>query len=135
MDEPCLYLCGNSLGLQPKGTRKLLEEELTTWARRCALSFFVCSLLIPFAFHRGVNGHFDHEYGRPWVTIDETVRDESACLVGALPLEVIVMNTLTSNLHFLMASFYRPTKDRYKIVFEEKAFPSDHVRVEFKELK
>ena len=65
---------------------------------------------------------------RPWVSIDETVHEPMARVVGAKPVEVCVMNTLTANIHFLMVPFYRPTKDRFKIVMESKAFPSDHVR-------
>ena len=110
-DEPSVYLCGNSLGLQPKRTRELINEELDVWAAR------------------GVNGHFDHGKGRPWVSIDENVTDKMARVVGAQQTsEVAVMNTLTVNLHLLMIPFYRPTASRYKIVFEEKAFPSDHVK-------
>jgi len=76
---------------------------------------------------RGVNGHFDHQFGRPWVTIDETVKDQSARIVGASALEVAILNSLTVNLHLLLCSFYTPTEKRHKILFEAKAFPSDHV--------
>lgn len=110
--KDCFYFCGNSLGLQPKSTRQLLQEELDVWA------------------NVGVEGHFDHAYGRPWVTIDETVKGFSATLVGAKESEVAIMNTLTVNLHFLMVHFYRPTEKRFKILFEDKAFPSDHYAIE-----
>ncbi|KAI9218714.1 kynureninase-like protein [Blastocladiella britannica] len=107
--SPVIYLCGNSLGLQPKRTAGLLTEELQVWAER------------------GVHGHFDHAHGRPWVTIDETVTTSLERLVGAAPgeHEVACMGSLTNNLHLLMVAFYRPTAARYKIVIEAKAFPSD----------
>ncbi|KAK9240193.1 pyridoxal phosphate-dependent transferase [Lipomyces kononenkoae] len=111
-DAPSLYLCGNSLGLQPKLTRQLLDEELNVWARN------------------GVYGHFRHPHSRPWVTIDETVTSAMADIVGAKKDEVAVMGTLTTNLHLLMAAFYKPTKERYKVIIEHKAFPSDHYAVE-----
>ncbi|KAJ8103874.1 pyridoxal phosphate-dependent transferase [Lipomyces tetrasporus] len=111
-DAPSLYLCGNSLGLQPKLTRKLLDEELNVWASN------------------GVYGHFRHPHSRPWVTIDETVTSTMADIVGARKEEVAVMATLTTNLHLLMAAFYKPTTERYKIIIEHKAFPSDHYAVE-----
>lgn len=110
-NECCIYLCGNSLGLQPKSTRKLLTEELNVWAD--------C----------GVHGHFSHDYGRPWVSIDEQVEEASARIVGAKPSEVSILNSLTVNLHLLMVSFYSPTQDRFKILIEDHAFPSDHASV------
>ena len=100
-----IYLCGNSLGLQPKRTEKALALQLGKWATQ------------------GVEGHF--EYPTPWLTIDETVKLSMAKIVGALPSEVVMMNTLTGNLHSMMASFYCPTDTRYKIMIEKKAFPSD----------
>lgn len=103
--SPSVYLCGNSLGLQPKRTRAYITEELDKWGAH------------------GVEGHF--KTARPWVTIDETVRDASAALVGAVPSEVVVMNSLTVNLHLLMVSFYVPVGPRVKILLEEHAFPSD----------
>jgi kynureninase len=106
--SPCVYLCGNSLGLQPRRTRAYVEEELDKWATY------------------GVEGHFRTE--RPWVTIDELCVEASARLVGALPSEVAVMNSLTVNLHLLMAGFYKPTAARFKIIIEKHAFPSDTVR-------
>ncbi|EWC44097.1 hypothetical protein DRE_07154 [Drechslerella stenobrocha 248] len=108
LERPAIYLCGNSLGLQPKETKNLVLEELQVWAER------------------GVNGHHKHPKSRPWVDIDATVTEEMATIVGALCSEVAVMGTLTANLHFLMAAFYRPTASRYKIIIEDKAFPSDH---------
>jgi len=111
-NEDCSYFCGNSLGLLPKETPKLISEEFEVWT------------------NKAVNGHFDHTHTRPWVSIDETVKDETARLVGGSPLEVAIMNSLTVNLHLLLCSFYQPTPQRYKIMFEEKAFPSDHFAME-----
>jgi kynureninase len=109
--EESIYLCGNSLGLQPRRTRPNISKYLDTWASK------------------GVYGHFkDLEDGLPpWLHLDDAVKDQTAKIVGASPSEVVVMGTLTANLHLLMASFYRPTKDKYKIIIEGKAFPSDHV--------
>ncbi|MBS0660636.1 MAG: kynureninase [Verrucomicrobia bacterium] len=107
--EP-LYFVGNSLGLQPKATRATLEQELDDWA---AL---------------GVEGHFDAKH--PWLPYHEEVRANLAHVVGALPQEVVAMNSLTANLHFLMISFYRPTRERYRIVIEDTAFPSDSYAVQ-----
>jgi len=104
-NSDCLYFCGNSLGLQPKSTKEYINAELQKWATY------------------GVNGHFVDPL--PWVTVDETVVEGSARLVGALPIEIAIMNSLTANLHFMMVSFYRPTQARFKIVMEGKAFPSD----------
>jgi kynureninase len=109
---PSTYLCGNSLGLQPKRTREYVESYLSTWSKL------------------GVYGHFktlEDQYTEPWVDIDDQAKDAMSKIVGALPSEVAVMQTLTANLHLLMASFYRPTKERCKIIIEGKAFPSDHV--------
>lgn len=111
-DEPSIYLCGNSLGLQPKLTRKYMQQYLDTWASK------------------GVYGHFKEIEDSslvPWLHVDDDCVPEMAKIVGALPSEVAVMQTLTANLHLMMASFYRPTKERYKIILEGKAFPSDHV--------
>ncbi|KAI9014146.1 pyridoxal phosphate-dependent transferase [Hyaloraphidium curvatum] len=107
-----VYLCGNSLGLLPRESRRLVEEEFDVWAGR------------------GVDGHFDHPHARPWVTVDEEVVAKSARIVGARPLEVAIMNSLTVNLHLLMISFYTPTKERYKILVEDKAFPSDRYAIQ-----
>lgn len=110
--EDSIYFCGNSLGLQPRRTKEYINRYLDTWASK------------------GVFGHFtDYEGGLPpWLHIDEAIKEQTAKVVGALPSEVVVMETLTANLHLLMSSFYRPTKDRWKIIIEGKAFPSDHVR-------
>lgn len=111
-DPRSIYLCGNSLGLQSRNTRKYLEHYLRTWAIK------------------GVTGHFiphDDQLLPPFVDVDEAGAKLMAPIVGALESEVAVMGTLTANLHFLMASFYRPTKEKYKIIIEGKAFPSDHV--------
>lgn len=105
---PAIYLCGNSLGLQPKNTVPYVQEELEKWQRY------------------GVEGHFpDVNPERPWVAADENCRDDMAAVVGAKPVEVAIMNSLTANLHFLLAAFYRPTPTRFKILMEGKAFPSD----------
>ncbi len=104
-----VYLCGNSLGLLPAKTKELITEELHVWG------------------DKGVCGHFDHPYGRPWVSVDDNVVEESAKIVGAKQNEVAIMNSLTANLHFLMISFYRPVGKRVKILMESHAFPSDYV--------
>lgn len=114
-DPRSIYLCGNSLGLQPRNTRKYLEHYLRTWAIK------------------GVTGHFtphDDQLLPPFVDVDDAGAKLMAPIVGALESEVAVMGTLTANLHFLMASFYQPTKEKYKIILEGKAFPSDHYAVE-----
>jgi kynureninase len=103
--RPAIYFCSHSLGLQPKAVRLLMEEELDAWARL------------------GVEGHFKEKY--PWYTYNENFRDAAARLVGARAGEVIMMNTLTVNLHFMMATFYRPTPERFRILVEEPTFPSD----------
>src|SRR6478736_4174781 len=103
--KPLIYFAGNSLGLMPKSARQIVEEELDNWARL------------------GVDAH--HTTGTPWYSYQEALREPTAHLVGAKPLEVICMNSLTVNLHLMMATFYRPTKSRFKILMEEPAFPSD----------
>jgi kynureninase len=110
-NEEAIYFCGNSLGLQPRRTRDYVSRYLDTWASK------------------GVFGHFtDYDGGLPpWLHLDDATKAQSAKIVGALPSEVVVMETLTANLHLLMSSFYRPTADRWKIIIEGKAFPSDHV--------
>ncbi len=108
-DEPCVYLTGNSLGLQPKSVRAAIEQELLDWERL------------------GVEGHVHGV--NPWLPYHEALRGPLARLVGAQPHEVVAMNSLTVNLHLLMVSFYRPTKERYKIVIEDTAFPSDSYAV------
>src|SRR5208282_4787782 len=104
----CIYFCGNSLGLQPKRTRTLVQAELDIWATR------------------GVQGHFRHDKW-PWVSIHETCTTGMAEIVGAEVEEVAIMGSLTANLHLLMAAFYTPTPQKHKIIIENKAFPSDHV--------
>ncbi|HMK74235.1 MAG TPA: kynureninase [Myxococcaceae bacterium] len=107
--RPCLYLAGNSLGLQPRRARLYVEEALDAWG---AL---------------GVEGHLQ---GRaPWLPYHELLTASTARLVGALPEEVVVMNTLTVNLHLMMVSFYRPTRERFRILMEADAFPSDRYAV------
>jgi kynureninase len=103
--EPLIYLAGNSLGLMPKSARQVVEQELDDWAKL------------------GVDAHL--KAATPWYSYHETLRQPMARLVGAKPNEVICMNSLTVNLHLMMATFYRPTKSRFKILMEEPAFPSD----------
>jgi len=105
-----LYFTGNSLGLQPKATQKHIQQELDDWAKY------------------GVEGHFEAK--NPWMPYHELLTESMAKIVGAKPLEVVIMNTLTTNLHLLMVSFYRPTKTKYKIVIESDAFPSDRYAVQ-----
>ncbi len=100
-----IYFTGNSLGLQPKNTKKFVDEVMKDWAEMA------------------VEGHFYAE--KPWWDYHERLAKPLSKIVGAKPSEITVMNTLTVNLHLLMVSFYRPTKKRYKIICEEKAFPSD----------
>ncbi len=102
---PLIYFCGHSLGLQPRAVRGLIEQELDDWARL------------------GVEGHFR---GRtPWYEYHEQFRESGARLVGGLPSEVVLMNSLTVNLHLLLATFYRPAGRRRKLLIDEPAFPSD----------
>lgn len=108
--EDLVYLCGNSLGLQPKITSEYIDEVLQDWA------------------NLGVDGHTDAEH--PWLPYHEFLAENMARIVGAKPSEVVVMNTLTTNLHMMMVSFYQPTKSKYKIVVESDAFPSDKYAVE-----
>ena len=103
--KPLIYFCSHSLGLEPKAVAPLMQEELRKWA----------SL--------GVKGHFEGE--SPWYTYQETVRRTAADIVGAKPNEVILMNGLTVNLHLMMATFYRPTPQKHKILVDEPTFPSD----------
>ena len=105
-----IYMTGNSLGLQPKSTKSYINQELEDWA------------------NLGVEGHTEAK--NPWLPYHEFLTESMANIVGAKPLEVVVMNTLTANLHFMMVSFYQPTKTRYKIVIESDAFPSDKYAVE-----
>ncbi|KAJ1188968.1 hypothetical protein NDU88_005723 [Pleurodeles waltl] len=110
MEDDCVYLCGNSLGLAPKKVKTYLDEELEKWTKM------------------GVHGHFHGK--RPWALGDECIVQLMADLVGAQKEEVALMNGLTVNLHLLLLSFYRPTASRHKILLEAKAFPSDHYTVE-----
>ncbi|KAF9660168.1 kynureninase [Tenacibaculum sp. ZH5_bin.1] len=105
-----LYFTGNSLGLQPKQTQQYIQQELDDWAKY------------------GVEGHF--EARNPWMPYHEFLTNSMAKIVGAKPIEVVVMNTLTTNLHLLMVSFYQPSKTKYKIVIESDAFPSDRYAVQ-----
>jgi kynureninase len=105
LGKPAIYFCGNSLGLQPVATAKALEEELLQWKEKA------------------VEGWFDGK--RPWLSYHQYLQPALADVVGAGEDEVIVMNTLTVNLHLLLVSFYRPTSTRFKIIMEAGAFPSD----------
>lgn len=105
-----IYMTGNSLGLQPKSTKTYINQELEDWA------------------NLGVEGHFEAK--NPWLHYHELLTQNMAKVVGAKPIEVIVMNTLTTNLHLMMVSFYKPSKTRYKILIESDAFPSDKYAVE-----
>ena len=108
--EEWLYFTGNSLGLQPKKTKQYIEQELDDWAKL------------------GVEGHFEAK--NPWMPYHEFLTETMAEIVGAKPIEVVIMNTLTTNLHLLMVSFYQPTKLKNKILIESDAFPSDRYAVE-----
>src|SRR5207245_8096524 len=103
--QPVIYFAGNSLGLMPKTARDIVNQELDNWAKL------------------GVDAH--HATCTPWYTYHEALREPTARLVGAKPIEVICMNSLTVNLHLMMATFYRPTKSRFKILLDVPAFPSD----------
>ena len=105
-----LYFCGNSLGLQPKSIEKAIKSELTHWK------------------NAGVEGHFTGDM--PWMYYHKFLQPQSARLVGAQPHEVVVMNTLTVNIHLLLYSFYQPTPTRYKIIMEAGSFPSDQYALE-----
>ena len=109
-NETQIYFCGNSLGLQPKSAKEALNVELEDWGKW------------------GVEGHF---HGRkPWFHYHKFLTEHAAEVVGAKPIEVVVMNQLTVNLHLLMVSFYRPSKEKYKIIMEAGAFPSDMYAIE-----
>jgi kynureninase len=105
----CVYLCGHSLGLQPKTAAAFVQQELDDWAEL------------------GVEGHFQAKH--PWMSYHRLLTEQTAELVGAKPVEVAVMNSLTVNLHLMMVSFYRPTTIKHKIVIERGAFPSDQYAV------
>lgn len=109
-NKDAVYFTGNSLGLQPKSTIDYINQELEDWATL------------------GVMGHTSAR--NPWVSYHEQFAKPIANLVGATETEVVVMNQLTANLHLLLTTFYRPTKERYKIICETKAFPSDQYALE-----
>ena len=100
-----LYFTGNSLGLQPKNVQSYIQDELNDWGKW------------------GVEGHENSK--NPWLNYHEIFNDKINSLVGAKNKEVVVTHSLTTNLHLLLISFYRPTKTRFKILCEKKAFPSD----------
>ena len=106
----CRYFCGNSLGLKPKTANEAIDQEMSDWAEHA------------------VEGHFKAK--TPWFSYQDIFPELVAKVVGAKPDEVSVMNSLTVNLNLLMVSFYRPTKKRYKIICEAKAFPSDQYALE-----
>ena len=108
--QPVAYFCGNSLGLQPLRAETLISEELDDWRRF------------------GVEGHFQSR--RPWYSYHRWFAEPLAKLVGALPHEVVAMNTLTVNLHLMMTSFYRPTSERHAILCAGGEFPSDRYAIE-----
>jgi len=107
--EEAIYLCGNSLGLQPRSTRQFVGAVLDDWR------------------DLGVKGHFEGNH--PFTTYHESLGESMAKIVGANKMEVVAMNSLTVNLHLMMVSFYKPEKDRYKILIEKNAFPSDQYAV------
>ena len=105
-----IYFCGNSLGLQPKSAKNVVDKVLNDWEKL------------------GVEGHFKGD--SPWVSYHKQFREPISQLVGALSHEVVVMNNLSTNLHLLLVSFYQPTANRYKIICEAGAFPSDQYALE-----
>lgn len=108
--KPLIYLCGNSLGLQPKVAREVLDVQLNNWQ------------------NMAVEGWFEGD--APWMFYHKELKDKIAPIVGAKPSEVCPMNTLTVNLHLLMVSFYKPSGRRFKIIMEAGAFPSDQYAME-----
>ena len=106
----CVYLTGNSLGLQPKTVSKYIQQELDDWATM------------------GVEGHFHAK--NPWMPYHEIFPKQLSRIVGCKENEVVVMNQLTINLHLLLVTFYRPTKEKFRIICEAKAFPSDQYAME-----
>ena len=108
--KECIYFTGNSLGLQPKSAQEKVLDIMEDWA------------------NYGVEGHF---HGRaPWISYHDQLPPKLSKIIGALPEEIVIMNFLTVNLHLLLATFYRPTKQRFKIICEAKAFPSDQYAFE-----
>lgn len=113
-EQNSIYFCGNSLGLQSKTTRQYINAQLDTWGAI------------------GVNGHFTDLEDSPlvnWQDMAAQCAQKSAGFMGALPSEIVYMNTLTTNIHLLLASFYRPTEKRHKIILEWKPFPSDYYAI------
>ena len=108
--QPTAYFCGNSLGLLPRAARAAVEAEFKSWETQA------------------VEGHFHGE--SPWMFYQDTLAESASRVVGAKPVEVVIMNTLTVNLHLLLVSFYRPTATRYKVLMEGGAFPSDQYALE-----
>lgn len=108
--QEAIYFCGHSLGLQPKAARAFIEQELDDWARL------------------GVEGHFHG--GSPWYGYHELFRDPTARLVGGIPVEVVLMNSLTVNLHLMLTTFYQPTPERFRILTDEPTFPSDQYAIQ-----
>lgn len=108
-DQEIIYLAGNSLGLMPRRARTIVDQELDDWQKLAVEAHFVGKT--------------------PWYGYHEVFRESGARLVGAKPGEVVMMNSLTVNLHLLFASFFRPTLERYKILIEEPCFPSDNYAV------
>lgn len=109
-NEDVVYFTGNSLGLQPVHVIDYIRQELDDWAKF------------------GVEGHFLAR--NPWLSYHEILTEKAAKIVGAKPVEVVMMNQLTVNLHLMMVSFYRPDNKRYRILCEAKAFPSDQYALE-----
>ncbi|MBX2844064.1 MAG: kynureninase [Flammeovirgaceae bacterium] len=107
--KPVIYFCGNSLGLQPKKAKDFIEKELAKWKKLA------------------VDGHF--EQPEPWVSYHRKFLEVSCKLLGATPLEIAIMNSLTVNLHLMLVSFYQPTNTRFKIIMEGGAFPSDQYAI------
>ncbi|HVF72926.1 MAG TPA: kynureninase [Chthoniobacterales bacterium] len=103
--QPLVYFAGNSLGLMPRSARQIVEQELDDWAKLA------------------VDAHLNA--ATPWYSYHETLREPMARIVGAKPVEVICMNSLTVNIHLMMATFYRPTESRFQVLMEDPAFPSD----------
>ncbi|EED14929.1 kynureninase, putative [Talaromyces stipitatus ATCC 10500] len=113
--DESIYFCGNSLGLQPRATSAYIQAQLDTWSSI------------------GVNGHFRDLEDSPlksWQLLAEQAAGDMALIVGASPEEIAAMGTLTANLHLLLASFYKPTESKHKILLDWKAFPSDHYAIE-----
>ena len=105
-----IYLCGHSLGLQPKSAKKYVDDEMISWMKM------------------GVEGHLSKD--KPWFSYHELLSDPMSKIVGAKQNETVVMNSLTTNLHLLMISFFKPTKDKYKILIDTPSFPSDKYAVQ-----